>query len=95
MKRLSKKELWSYQEEQFPTDEHIQALVPLLRPSELRELTAILLTDVVSGCKKKDLLQVAEDVNCWVATAEEYVEFRGKRRLILKAREDRQGDIGL
>ena len=93
MKKLSKKERWSFQEEQFPTDEHIQALIPLLRPAELRELTTILLTDVVAGCKKKDLLQVAQDVNGWVATAEEYVEFRGKRRQILKAREDFSDDI--
>ena len=26
MKKLSKKELWSYQEEQFPSDERIRAL---------------------------------------------------------------------
>ena len=93
MKRVSKKERWSFQEEQFPTDEHIQALIPLLRPAELRELTTILVTEVVAGCKKKDLLQVAEDVNGWVATAEEYVEFRGKRKKILKAREDFSDDI--
>lgn len=95
MKKLSKKELWSFQEEQFPSEEHIQALIPLLRPAELRELTTILLTDVVAGCKKKDLLQVAEDVNGWVATAEEYVEFRGKRREILKAREEIRDDTEL
>ncbi len=90
MKKLSSKELWSYQEEQFPSKERIQALVPLLRPSELQELTTILLTDVVAGCKKKDLLQVAEDVNSWVATAEEYVEFREKRHEILSARKKMQ-----
>lgn len=95
MKKLSKKELWSFQEEQFPSEEHIQALIPLLRPAELRELTTILLTDVVAGCKKKDLLQVAEDVNGWVATAEEYVEFRGKRREIQKAREEIRDDTEL
>ena len=95
MKRVSKKEKWSFQEEQFPTDEHIQALIPLLRPAELRELTTILVTEVVAGCKKKDLLQVAQDVNGWVATAEEYVEFRGKRKQILKAREDFSDDIEL
>ena len=95
MKRVSKKERWSFQEEQFPTDEHIQALIPLLRPAELRELTTILVTEVVAGCKKKDLLQVAQDVNGWVATAEEYVEFRGKRKQILKAREDFSDDIEL
>ena len=95
MKRISKKELWSYQEEQFPSEAHIRALVPLLRPSELRELTAELLTDVLAGCKKRDLLQVAENVNGWVATAEEYVEFRGKREQILKAREDFSDDVEL
>jgi hypothetical protein len=95
MKRTSKKELWSYQEEQFPSDEHIRALVPLLRSSELRELTAILLTEVIAGCKDRDLLQVAEDVNGWIATAEEYVEFRAKRRHILNARENTRGDIDL
>ena len=68
-------------------------MVPLLRPSELQELTVELLTDVLAGCKKKDLLQVAEDVNGWVATAEEYVEFRGKRKQILKAREDFSDDV--
>ena len=70
-------------------------MVPLLRPAELRELTVELVTDVLAGCRKKDLLQVAEDVNGWVATAEEYVEFRGKRREILKAREDFSDDIEL
>ena len=93
MKRATKKELWSHQEEQFPSEEHIRALVPLLRPSELRELTVGLLADVLVGCKKKDLLQVAMDVNGWVATAEEYVEFRGKRKQILRAREDFSDDI--
>ena len=93
MKRITKKELWSYQDEQFPSEDHIRSLVTLLRPSELQELTAILLTEVVGGCKKRDLLQVAEDVNGWVATAEEYVEFRKKRGQVLKAREDMQGDI--
>lgn len=93
MKRITKKELWNYQEEQFPSEEHIRSLVPLLRLSELRELTSELLTDVLAGCKKKDLLQVAEDLNGWVATAEEYVEFRGKRKQILKAREDFSDDI--
>ena len=95
MRKLSKKELWSYQEEQFPSEEHIRALIPLLKPSELTELTAILLTDVVAGCKNKDLLKLAEDVNGWVATAGEYVEFREKRREILKAQEDRRGDVAL
>ena len=95
MKKTSKKELWDHQEEQFPSEEHIRALVPLLRPAELRELTVELVTDVLAGCRKKDLLQVAEDVNGWVATAEEYVEFRGKRREILKAREDFSDDIEL
>ena len=68
-------------------------MVPLLRPSELRELTTELLTDVLSGCKKKDLLKIAENMNGWVATAEEYVEFRGKRKQILRAREDFSDDI--
>ena len=76
-------------------DEHIQALVPLLKLSELRELTTTLLTDVVAGCKKKDLLKVAEDVNGCVATAEEYVEFRGKRGQIMKAREESGDDVEL
>ena len=93
MRKRSKKEIWSYQEEQFPTEEHIRALVPLLRPSELRELTTELLTDVLAGCKKKDLLKIAENMNGWVATAEEYVEFRGKRKQILRAREDFSDDI--
>ncbi len=93
MKRISKKELWSYQEEQFPSEEHIRSLVAMLRPSELQELAASLVADVVGGCKKRDLLQVAEDVNGWVATAEEYVQFREKRGQILKAREDTEGDI--
>ena len=93
MKRTSKKELWSYQEEQFPSEEHIRALIPLLKPAELRELTAVLVTEVMADCRKKDLLKVAEDVNGWVATAEEYVEFRKKRGQILRAREDTQGDI--
>ena len=95
MKRISKKELWSYQEEQFPSEEHIQALIPLLRPAELRELTTILVNEVVAGCKNRNLLQVAENVNGWVATAEEYVEFRGKRKQILKAREDFSDDVEL
>ena len=95
MKKLSKKVLWSYQDEQFPTEDQIQTLVPQLRTDELRELAVGLLTEVVSGCKERDLLKVAEDVNGWFATVEEYVEFRHKRRYILKAQEDRRGDVAL
>ena len=93
MKKITKKEMWSQQEEQFPSEEHSRSLVAMLNPSELQELAAILVTDVVGGCKKRDLLQVAEDVNGWVATAEEYVQFREKRGQILKAREVTEGDI--
>ena len=95
MKKLSKKERWCIQDEQFPTEDQIQTLVSQLRTDELRELVVSLLTEVVSGCKERDLLKVAEDVNGWFATMEEYVEFRHKRRYILKAQEDRRGDVAL
>ena len=87
MKIPSRNEQWDNQLEQFPSEAHIRALVPLLRTEELREIAIGIITDTFAGCNEKDLLKVAENVNGWVATAEEYVEFRKKRHHIVKARE--------
>lgn len=67
---------------QFPHDTQLQAMVSLLRPKELKQILAGVLADACSACRRQDLLEVAEELNSWIATAEETVEFRRKRRHI-------------
>lgn len=78
---------WREQLAQLPTEEQARILVGLLRPAELRELAAGLVTDAAAGCKAESLLEVAEAVNGWVATAEEMATSRRKLRHIIAARE--------
>ena len=80
-------EAWQDQVAQLPTEEQVRILTELLRPAELRELAAGLIIDAVAGCKSKSLLDVAESVNGWVATAEELSASRRKLRHILAAKE--------
>ena len=80
-------EAWREQLAQLPTEEQARILVGLLRPAELRELAAGLITDAAAGCKAESLPEVVEAVNGWVATAEEMATSRRKLRHILAARE--------
>ena len=80
-------EAWREQLAQLPTEEQARILVELLRPAELRELAAGLITEAAAGCKAESLTEVAEAVNGWVATAEEMATSRRKLRHILAARE--------
>lgn len=83
----SREQTWKIEEQQFPCQENVQTLVSLLRPKELREITAGIITDLISCCRDRDLLRASEDLNGWIATGEEYVEFRRNRRHILQARQ--------
>ena len=82
------KEGWVDQLEQLPSEKHIRTLFSLLRPEELQEIAVGLTQGVAAGCQQEDLMRIAEDLNGWIATAEEYVEFRKKRHHILKARQE-------
>ena len=79
---------WLDQLGQFPSEEQVHKLVQLLRPSELREIAAGIVTDSIAGCRANNFLEVAEAINGWVATAEETVASRRKLRHILAARPD-------
>ena len=72
---------------ELPTPDKAEKLVSLLRTKELRGFTVGVLNDVVIAVKSHDTLKCAEAVNDWVATGEEMVMFRRKRRHILAARE--------
>ena len=78
---------WQEQIEQFITEEQVQVLVQLLRTSELRETLAGVLSDCMNACRDKNLLELAEILNGWIATAEEMAGSRRKLRHILNARE--------
>ena len=80
-------EAWREQLAQLPTEEQARILVGLLRPAELRELAAGLITETAAGYKAESLPEVVEAVNGWVATAEEMATSRRKLRHIIAARE--------
>ena len=86
MSYISEKDLRE-QLAQLPTAEQAAALVQRLRPAELRELAAGLITDTAAACQSENVLAAAEAVNGWVATAEEMSLSRRKLRHILAARE--------
>ena len=86
-------EAWKSQLNQLPSESRIRKLIPSLDFGELQEVSVGLITDLTLGCRRGDLLQITEDLNGWVATAEEYLEYRARRQEILRAREDTQDDI--
>ena len=77
---------WRDQLAQLPSEEQVSALVTMLHTSELREIAADIINDVIIGCKAGNIVEVAEAVNGWIATAEETVAYRRKLRHILAAR---------
>ena len=77
---------WRDQLAQLPSEEQVSALVTMLHASELREIAAGIINDIVIGCKAGNIVEVAEAVNGWIATAEETVASRRKLRHILAAR---------
>ncbi len=78
---------WRDQLAQLPSEEQLSALVTMLHTSELREIAAGIINDIVMGCKAGNIVEVAEAVNGWIATAEETVASRRKLRHILAARQ--------
>ena len=73
---------------QLPTPDMVQKLVGLLKPDELREVAAGLLADCAQAARNGNLLESAEAINSWVATAEEIVTTRKRFRYIKQTRED-------
>ena len=80
------KDTWRDQLAQLPSEEQVSALVTMLHTSELREIAAGIINDIVTGCKAGNIIEVAEAVNGWIATAEETVASRRKLKHILAAR---------
>ncbi len=78
---------WRDQLAQLPSEEQVSALVTMLHTSELREIAAGIINDVIIGCKAGNIVEVAEAVNGWIATAEETLASRRKLRHILAARQ--------
>ena len=70
--------------------EQATTLSALLKHKDARKVLAGLIVDVSEACKRDNLVEVAEAVNSWVATAEEMVVTRSeaKRQRILKARDE-------
>lgn len=80
---------------QLPSEVQVHTLVNRLRSSELRDVAEGVINGSITACKSGDYLEVAKAINEWVATAEETVTFRRKRRHILAARSrQRQQRIG-
>ena len=74
--------------EQLPTSEMIGTLMGLLKPNELREVAEGILLDCTQATRKQDILENAEAINSWIATAEEIITTRKRFRAIQKTREE-------
>ena len=74
--------------EQLPTPEMIGTLMGLLKPDELREVAEGILLDCAQATRKQDILENAEAINSWIATAEEIITTRKRFRAIQKTREE-------
>ena len=75
---------------QLPTPDVIRALIELMKPIELRELSEGVLNDCIRCIKvtpNQSTLEIANIINCWIATAEETVSSRKKLRFIKAARD--------
>ena len=73
--------------EQLPTPQLVGMLIRLMKPIELRELSEGVLNDCIQATHQQSLLDVANALNSWIATAEETVASRRKYRHIRAARE--------
>ena len=74
--------------EQLPTPEMIGTLLGRLKPDELREVAEGMLLDCAQTTRKQDMLENAEAINSWIATAEEIITTRKRFRAIQKTREE-------
>ena len=74
--------------EQLPTPEMVGTLMGLLKPDELREVAEGILLDCAQATRKQDILENAEAINSWIATAEEIITTRKRFRAIQKTREE-------
>ena len=73
---------------QLPTPEMVGTLMGLLKPDELREVAEGMLLDCTQATRKQDILENAEAINSWIATAEEIIATRKRFRFIKKTREE-------
>ena len=74
--------------EQLPTPAMIGRLMELLKPDELREVAEGIMLDCTEATRKQDILENAEAINSWIATAEEIITTRKRFRTIQKTREE-------
>jgi hypothetical protein len=74
--------------DQLPTPGMVRVLIESLKPTELRELAEGVLNDCTQATRRGDLLENAESINSWIATAEETINTRRKYRSIKAAREE-------
>ena len=74
--------------EQLPTPEMIGKLMGLLKPDELREVAEGLLLDCAQATRKQDILENAEAINSWIATAEEIITTRKRFGSLKKTMEE-------
>ncbi|MYC37897.1 MAG: hypothetical protein F4X66_13440 [Chloroflexi bacterium] len=74
--------------EQLPTPEMVEALMGLLKPDELREVAEGILLDCTEATRKQDILENAEAINSWIATAEEIITTRKRFSSLKKTMEE-------
>jgi len=81
-------ERWADALEQLPTPEMIGTLMGLLKPDELREVAEGILLDCTEATRKQDILENAEAINSWIATAEEIITTRKRFSSLKKTMEE-------
>ena len=74
--------------EQLPTSEMIGTLMGLLKPDELREVAEGILLNCAQATRNGNLLENAEAINSWIATAEEIITTRDRFPAIKKTMEE-------
>ena len=80
---------WLDQLASLPSEEQLEKLFDIMRAAEIREYAQGLTKDAVEACKDRNVLAVAENINGWIATAEEVANNRRKLRFIQAARSRR------
>lgn len=75
-------------QEQLSGPKTVRALGELLKPSELREVAVGILLDCTQATHKQDILENAEAVNGWIATAEAISTTRKRFSSIKKTMEE-------
>ena len=74
--------------QQLPTHDMIGTLMGLLKPDELREIAEGILLDCTQATRKQDILENAEAINGWIATAEEIITTRKRFSSLQKTMEE-------